>query len=191
MKKKTSQHSIHVGFDFDKVLVSYPPIIPDGLVDWLYKKKSKTLKYRFPRSIEQKIRVVSHFPIFRHPIWQNIEIVEKLAQQNGHKLFLVSSRFGFLEKKTRNWLKKFPVDKHFQEVHFNFKNKQPHLFKNEMIKTLKINYFVDDDLDLLLYLAKENPDVTFYWLNSNKLSKRFIPFENIHKINTLSELPKL
>ncbi len=185
MKKK-----VRIGFDFDKVLVNYPPLIPDLFINWIYKKRSKTLKYRFPGSIEQKIRILSHFPPFRHPMNENIEVVKKLSKKNT-PIFLISGRFGFLEKRTNHWLNKYNLKKYFQEIHFNFQNEQPHIFKDRMIKKLHLTHFVDDDLDLLMYLAKNNPTIQFYWINPSKISKRYIPFENIQKITTALDIKGL
>ncbi len=189
-KTKQKQPDVHIGFDFDKVLVHYPPLIPDQFINWIYKKRSKTLTYRFPGKIEQKIRILSHFPLFRHPITENLDVVKKLSKKKI-PVFLVSGRFGFLEKRTKHWIKKHDLEKYFQEIHFNFQNEQPHLFKDRLMKKLNITHFVDDDLDLLMYLAKNNPKIKFFWVDTSKVSKRYVPFENIKKINNASDLKNL
>lgn len=181
---------IRIGFDFDKVLVHYPPLIPDRFIDWIYKKKSKTLKYRMPGKFEQKIRIISHFPIFRHPIRENISALKGLHKKK-YPLFLISGRLGFLDNRTAQWMKKHPIEKYFTEVHFNFNNEQSHIFKNKLVQSLKITHYLDDDLDLLLYLAKHNPSVKFYWLDTSRISKRYIPFENIQKISAVSDISSL
>lgn len=185
-KTEKKREALRIGFDFDKVFVQYPPLIPDGVINWLYKKKSKTLKYRMPGTLEQKIRILSHYPLFRHPIEENITSLKKLAAKK-YPLFLISGRLGFLDKRTAHWLKKVPIEKYFDEIHFNFQNEQSHKFKNKLIKSLHITHYLDDDLDLLLYLAKHNPSVTFYWLDTSRISKRYIPFENIKKVEKVSE----
>jgi hypothetical protein len=190
MSKKNSSPTIRIGFDFDKVFVHYPPLIPDSLIDWLYKKKSKTLKYRMPGTIEQKIRILSHSPLFRHPITKNISALKELSKKK-YPLFLISGRLGFLDKKTTQWMKKYKLEKYFNETHFNFENDQSHHFKNRLIQSLNITHYIDDDLDLLLYLAKHNPSVSFYWLATSRISKRYIPFENIQKIQAISDISDL
>lgn len=185
MKKNT-----RIGFDFDKVLVNYPPLVPDQFINWVYKKRSKTLRYRFPGSLEQKIRILSHYPLFRHPMEENVAAVKKISLKKI-PVFLISGRFGFLDKRTEDWLKKHSLKKYFRDIQFNFQNEQPHIFKDRMIKQLRITHFVDDDLDLLMYLAKNNPTIIFYWFNPSKISKRYIPFENIQKIITVSDIKNL
>lgn len=187
---KQSTKKVRIGFDFDKVLVNYPPLIPDQLINWIYKKRSKTLKYRFPGTFEQKIRIVSHYPFFRHPVTENINTV-KILHKNNIPVFLISGRFGFLKHRTDVWLKKHALHKYFKEIHFNFNNEQPHIFKDRIIKSLGITHFVDDDLDLLLYLAKHNPTVSFYWFNPSKITKRYVPFENIHTVSKVTDFQNL
>jgi hypothetical protein len=190
MKKGKTNHAI-IGFDFDKVFVNYPPLIPDAFINWVYKKKSKTLKYRMPGKFEQKIRIFSHYPLFRHPVEHNIEALRALHNKKTHSLYLISGRLGFLDKRTDQWMRKFPIKKYFKDIYFNFSNKQSHLFKDEIIKSLNITHFVDDDLDLLLYLAKNNPKVSFYWINTDRFTKRYIPFDNIKKIEKISDIQNL
>lgn len=65
---------------------------------------------------------------------------------------------------------------------FNFENKQPHVFKNEIIKKMLIHKYVDDDLPLLEFLRKSNPQTIFFWLNKKhekKLEKNLFAITNI------------
>ena len=180
-----------IGFDFDNVLLSYPPLVPKELIDYLYKrsfssenKKNFSLMYRFPGKLEQKIRIFSHSPIFRHLIKKNTETLSSISSKN-YDIYLISSRFSFLENRTEEVLKKYKLIKYFTKTFFNFENMQPHIFKDEVIKKLNIEMFVDDDLDLLNYLAPRNPNVEFFWI-SNKKNKKALP-KNISHIYDLKE----
>lgn len=176
-----------IGFDFDKVFVNYPPFVPTSVIDFFYKKKNHNLVYRFPGFIEQKIRIVSHHHFFRPPIRENIDSLSEIARKGKFELFLVSGRFGFLKDKTKHWLKKHDIEKYFKEMHFNFQNEQPHLFKHNIINKLNIKQFIDDDLDLLLHLASKNPHISFFWINGKNRSIK-IPFpKNIIPIKNLEE----
>lgn len=157
-----------IGFDFDKVFIDYPPIVPDELVDRLYKKKSNgTLQYRIPSKPEQFFRQLTHLPYLRPVIRHNLEYLKKL-DTNHHELYLVSSRFGFLEQVTNRIVKQHGFDKLFDKLFFNFENKQPHLFKSEVIRDLKLDMYIDDDLALLKYVARHNKHTKFFWLNPKK-----------------------
>lgn len=158
---------MNIGFDLDKVFVDYPPIIPAIVFDRLYKKKSKDiLLYRIPKKPEQIFRYLVHHPFLRPVMVTNLEVITSLKQD--HKYFLISSRFGFLKKRTEALVKKNGLDNVFDKLFFNYQNKQPHEFKEETIRKLKIQKFIDDDLKLLEYLSKRNPNIMFYWLNNKK-----------------------
>lgn len=179
---------MNVGFDLDKVFVNFPSFIPTKIIEWRYKERSAgSLRYRIPSKAEQIIRIFSHYPLFRLPITKNVEYVRKLALANKNKYYLISSRFSFLEERTAAIIKRYKFDKIFNALYFNYSNLQPHLFKDDVIKKLKLEMYVDDDLQLLEYLAKNNPKTNFFWLNK-KLSK---PLEkNLVAIKDIAEMFK-
>lgn len=180
---------MNIGFDLDKVLIDYPPFVPGRIIDRIYKKKSNgTLSYRIPKKPEQILRLASHHPYLRKPISENLSFVKDLAsQKNNNKFYLISSRFGFLQKITEQLVKKQELHEIFDELYFNFHNLQPHLFKEGILKKIKLQKYVDDDLLLLKYLADKNPKTSFYWLNS----KVSLPIStNIQAITKLSQILK-
>lgn len=186
-----------IGFDFDKVFINYPPFIPYFLIDFLYKgesvfkknpSKKSSLHYRIPGRVEQKIRILSHHPIFRTPIKENVDALKEISGKDKVTTYLVSSRFSFLKKRTDGILKKYSLDKYFDGVHFNYDNKQPHIFKEETIKKLKIDTYIDDDLQLSLFLSKSLPHLKIFWVkNGNaadvELPKNVIPIKNLKELN--------
>lgn len=178
-----------IAFDFDKVFVNHPPLMPDKVIEWFYKRSNGHLSYRIPGLLEQKLRIISHNVLFRPPIQENIKNLVGIAKKNNIDMYLVSGRFGFLKDKTKTWLEKYKFGKLFKDMYFNFDNEQPHIYKDRIIKTLKIQKYIDDDFDLLSYLANKNPDVMFYWLNGNTVDKR-IYLKNIVPIKNLKEFEK-
>lgn len=178
---------MNIGFDLDKVFVNYPPFIPDSLIDRLYRKKTNgVLLYRIPSAPEQLLRKITHLPHFRPPITQNIQAVKNIEKKN-HKYYLISSRYKFLENTTSALLKRYKLDELFDKTFFNFGNEQPHEFKDKIIKDMKIDRYVDDDLYLLKYVAKHNPKTAFYWLNKNLNNKLH---KNLYAIMHISDIMK-
>ena len=179
---------MNVGFDLDKIFINFPPLVPEKVIDWLYKEKPNgELKYRIPSKIEQIIRVSSHHPLFRFPIIKNIDYVKSLSSRNNNKYYLISSRFSFLEKRTTDLIKRYKLDKIFNAMYFNYSNNQPHQFKNGIIKKLDLDIYVDDDLELLKYLTDKNPKIKFFWLNkkvSKPLRKNLFAIKNISEMFT-------
>ena len=175
-----------IAFDFDRVFVDYPPLIPGFVIDFLYKKINHNLSYRIPGFFEQKIRMMSHTPFLRHPISENVSQLSEIAKENKFDIYLISSRFSFLKNRTEAWVKKYNISHFFKKMYFNFDDEQPHIFKDKILKQLKIEKFVDDDLDLLVYLAENNPQVSFFWLSNYPPYKPLT--KNIKQIKTLKEL---
>lgn len=174
-----------IAFDFDKVFVDYPPFIPTTIIDALYKKKNGHLSYRIPGTFEQKIRILSHHNLLRSPIKPNIAALSKITDNDDVEAYVISSRFSFLEKKTEDWTKKNKMSRYFKKMYFNYKDEQPHIFKERILRSEEIDKFIDDDLDLLLYLAERNPNIKFYWINKNMPHKKLL--SNIIRIRDLEE----
>lgn len=176
---------MNIGFDLDKIFIDYPPFIPDSVIDRIYKKKSNgTLLYRIPARPEQLLRHLSHHPIFRPLIKDNISFLKKFSKTKND-LFLISSRFGFLQQRTNDLVKKEGFDRIFKGLYFNYNNEQPHLFKDMIIKRLKIKKYIDDDFALIKYLASQNKNVTFYWFNpkeNKKISSNIIGITKLTEI---------
>ncbi len=177
---------MNIGFDLDKVLVNYPPLIPDGLIDRLYKKKIKgELVYRFPSKPEQGIRKISHLSFLRPKIKKNIDFLLTIPKDKN-RLFLISSRFKFLQPETEALTKKLGLNNIFEKMYFNFENKQPHTFKNEVLEKLKLDIYVDDDFPLLKHVAKQQKNTQFFWLNTRRKPEKLT--RNITAINNLSDI---
>lgn len=171
-----------IGFDLDGVFINSPPFIPKQLIEKLYKKSGDRIFYRYPGKLEQMVRILSHAPILRPPIKSSLSLFKKANVSNT---YLISSRFSFLKDRTKQWDRKNDIFKHFKAVYFNDKDEQPHFFKDRIIKKERIDKFIDDDLDLLLFLSKENPNVEFYWIN-NSSQNISLPY-NVKRIKTFSE----
>ncbi|MBI4037214.1 hypothetical protein HY385_02220 [Candidatus Daviesbacteria bacterium] len=179
-----------IGFDFDRVFINYPPFVPPSLIDWLYRRHGKkTLNYSIPRSLHSKIiRRLSHIAIFRPKIHKNIEFVKNFPHNpHPHQLYLISSRFKFLEKITHELLKTTGLADVFHTVYLNTKNRQPHFFKEDVIKENKIELYIDDDLLLLKHLHKTCPNTKLLWYNPDN---RPYPHNGITPIRNLDEVTK-
>lgn len=175
-----------IGFDLDKVFVGYPPLVPGQLIDWLYRSHlTNQLSYRIPNSRwEQVLRRSTHLSWLRRKIEENVSFIQYLSQNPAHKLYLISSRYRFLEEKTHRLLKKYGLVSPFTAIYLNSQNEQPHFFKERVIKQLQLDLFVDDDLELLRYLKDHCPGVQLLWYNPRRKNS---PVEGIGVIQALAE----
>ena len=157
---------MRIGFDLDRIFINTPPFVPNSLISKFYKKRDNgILLYRIPSRPEQLLRKAAHTTPFRPPMKANLAFLRALAKEKKHHLYLISSRFKFLEPETNYIVKKYGLDHIFEKLYFNYDNKQPHEFKNEILQKLHLDIFVDDDLSLVRYVAKNNPGTTFFWFD--------------------------
>ncbi len=178
---------MNVGFDLDGIFIDRPPFIPRGILEWLYRgPQNHEPRYRFPTTkVEQYIRKFSHHSFFRPKIYQNVEFLKHFSKDKKNSIFLISSRYQFLERETLKILRKYYLDNYFIKIYLNTKNEQPHLFKERVINKLKINMFVDDDLELLNYLKKCYPKIKLFWYNSDNTDKSLNGIIHINKLNEI------
>lgn len=178
---------MNIGFDIDNVLVDTPLFLPNFLKHLLYKKSNSINLPHQPTLLEKYLRIFAHTSLIRPPIKHNLLYLCDLAKEKKYNIFFISSRYGFLDKKTASWFKKHNLGQYAQDIYLNKQKLSPKNFKNNMIQQLKIDVFVDDDINILMFIAQNNPQVKLYWINDNS-SKIFIP-SSISRISKLSELP--
>lgn len=177
-----------IGFDLDGIFIGTPPLVSRKLLERFYKAKTNgRLRYRIPSRPEQLFRKATHLPFLRPPIKENIAFLRSIAKKK-HKLYLISSRYKFLEKETTNFLKKQGLDKLFDGIYLNYNNEQAHIFKNNVIKKLQLDMHIDDDTALLNFVAKENPKTKFFLLNNEEDNPKLAT--NIFPITKLSDIVK-
>ena len=134
-----------IGFDLDGVVIDKPPIIPKRLLEAIYRGNtdSKKLVYRFPtNSAEIKLRQLSHHPILRPPIKEQVHLIQQLHKSRKYKMFAVTSRYSFLKKRTKQWLDYYNLNRFFERIFINETDQQPHLFKESAIRRLNLDIFI-------------------------------------------------
>lgn len=176
-----------IGFDLDGIFVGGPPLVPGRLIEWLYRgPQDHEPRYRFPSTkFEQMVRKLSHYYILRPKISNNIKFIQELSKNKNLSIYLISSRYKFLEDETFEIVKKYDIFDCFSKIYLNTKNEQPHLFKKRVLESLKLDIFVEDDLMLLKYLSNDFKGIIFLWYNPVRGTK--LP-EGIRYIKKLDEL---
>src|SRR5581483_8560059 len=112
-----------IGFDLDKVFINTPPFLPNAVINKFYKKRDNgILLYRIPTRPEQLLRKAGHHPLLRQPIKDNLSFLRNLAKEHKHELYLISSRFKFLEPETTQLVKRYGLDNIFDKLYFNYEN---------------------------------------------------------------------
>lgn len=187
---------IRVGFDMDGVLLYNPARIARPLISLLKKRKviqRKELQFFVPKTEFQKMfwRLFHKSSIFISPA---INDIEKLVEDGVIEAFIITGRFKHLEKDTNFWTNKLRKKNIFTKIFTNSKDEQPHLFKERKIKELKLDYFVEDNWDIVNYLSSRKIKTKIVWI-TNLIDKRidferkFILLKNF--VKTLSSKKKI
>ena len=160
---------LRIGFDFDGV-IAYNPLrvlrAPVMSLRNLLRKKDdpifpvpQTKPFRFLWALAHE---TSFYPSY------GLSNLKKLMKEGKVEGYLVTGRYSFLESSLLKWLKKHGLESAFKGIYLNRENKQPHLFKEEMINKLKLDMFVEDNWDIVSYLSerfkKSSKKVDIHWI---------------------------
>lgn len=180
--------TLKVGFDLDGVIL-YNPI---RVFRPLAKKLLKPLKvfilhqkkdsFYLPSSaIEKLIWKFIHLSSFKVNL--GYENLKRLSKNKNIELYLITGRYSFLENDYKKWLIKIEADKVFSNCYLNREDIQPNLFKENMIKKLKLDVYVEDNYDIIEKL-NNHTGAKILWLTN--LLDRKIPYN--FKFDSLKEV---
>ncbi|OGV96812.1 hypothetical protein A2W24_03170 [Microgenomates group bacterium RBG_16_45_19] len=143
-----------VGFDLDGVILYNPARLARPLITG-YKRlilNKPLTAFTIPHTpLQRFIWTLLHKSSFF--IAPGFNELKTLVRQGRLEAYLVTARFDFLKSDLDRWLEKIEADKIFKAVYFNQKNEQPHLYKLKIIKQLQLDYFVEDNWDIVKNLA--------------------------------------
>lgn len=159
------QKIIKIGVDLDGVVARHSL---GGFWVVLRKLKERILKttqsanWYYPNTFLEKLawRIINWLRI---PFTDKDSFFASLATDQKAEFYLVTSRFKFLENLTQGWLKKHGLDGHFAQVLINRQDSDPLIFKAKIINEHKLDFFIDDDLDVIDYL-KKNTKAKLFWV---------------------------
>lgn len=171
--ERKENRSVRIGCDLDGVVAKHNLSgfwVKVRLLKEKLLKKAHTKAYYYPQTeIEQIAWKVINW--FRVPNKKGIESLKELRQK-GYHFFLITSRFRFNEPSTEKWLKKYQLFSLFDKVIINVRDSSPIDFKVDAIDKEKIDFFIDDDLEVLSALCQTQTKL--YWV---------IPGHRSHKEN--------
>ena len=170
--------TLKVGFDMDGVILYNPLRVFRGLAKKLLKPikssllhKDKSLFY-FPKSsFEKYLWTLIHKSSFK--VNRGFLDLKEISKNKKIKLYLITGRYGFLENDYNRWLKKIKAKRIFTQCYINKKNLQPNQFKENMIKKLKLDIYVEDNLDIIEKL-NHHTKASILWI-TNAVDKN-IPY---------------
>lgn len=153
MNKQTPP--LRIGFDMDGVLLYNPARIIRPLISsikriFLHKKK---LKFYYPKTGPEKLfwRFVHKSSIFNA---SGLSEITRLVEEGKIEAYLITARYNFLGSTVERWVRKNQLEKTFKGVFYNNKDGQPHEFKEDIIKKLNLDIYVEDNYDIVNHLTK-------------------------------------
>jgi len=162
MKNKT----IRIGFDLDGVILYNPIRIVRPIVTLAKKilfKKPEVFTY-FPKSrFEQLLWTWAHKTSFF--VSPGFSKIKELAKDKNVEIYLITSRFSFLKKDLDKWLKRINSKKIFSRCFYNEKNERAHLYKRRLVNKLRLDFFIEDNFDIVNYLSKTTKTKIFWIYN--------------------------
>ncbi|OGK74463.1 hypothetical protein A2459_00125 [Candidatus Roizmanbacteria bacterium RIFOXYC2_FULL_41_10] len=156
---------IRVGFDFDGV-VFYN--VTRNLRPYIYFIKRYFLgirktKFYLPKNpLMIKIAYLLHKSSYR-PNTGFHEFL-KLTNNPKYEIYIITARMSFMKEDIHELLKPYDV-KGIKQIIQNKSDQQPHLYKEKLIKKLKLNYFFDDNWDIVKYLS-ERTSAKIIWVDN-------------------------
>lgn len=154
-----------VGFDFDGVVAYNPARLARFPISYFKRNilGIHTVRFFVPKnSIERAFWSLAHessmFPSY------GASHLQRLVAERRIEAHLVTSRFGFLEPNLRRFLNFWGLADTFTSVTLNRKEEQPHEFKERTIRANKFDYYVEDNWDIVSYLAAQQLPTKVHWI---------------------------
>ncbi len=146
--------TLKVGFDLDGVILYNPVRVFRVAAKTILKPIKATLLHQekasfyLPSSNFEKLlwRII-HMTSFK--INNGYDDLKKLSDNKNIELYLITGRYNFLKDGYLSWLKRIDAKKVFQSCYYNEKNLQPNQFKENMIKKLGLDVYVEDNFDII------------------------------------------
>lgn len=169
MPAQTEQHKpvkIKVGFDLDGVLFFNPLRIMRAPVE-LAKKHilhKDTVDFYIPKTPFEKLmwRAVHMSSLRPAAGWPRIR---ELSEMGLIEPYLITARFRCLKSDFERCVKTLGADQFFAGCFQNLDDEQPHLFKEKMVKKLGIEYYVEDNWNIVNHLSK-NTNAKVLWITN-------------------------
>ena len=171
---------IRIGLDVDGVLLYNPARVVRPLVSGLKKltSKSKKTKFYIPHSPAGQAlwRAFHKSSLWIAPGFWRLAEYETVGKV---EIYLITGRYSFLKDDLLFALDKYNVRQYVKKVIHNAHDEQPYLFKERVIRELRLDLYIEDNWDVVKHIAPAVPDTRIYWIG-NILDRR-IPYQYKHK----------
>lgn len=176
---------LKVGFDLDGVILYNPARNVRPILAYLRKKILKKEKSHFyiPTTMTAKmfwwlVHKSSIMPA------RGLAELKSLTKKKKIHAYLITARYDSLRRDFDRWMNRIDAKNIFVKFVHNDANMQPHEFKKKMIKELDLDYFVEDNWDIIrLIKKKKHLKTKLLWI-TNLLDRNIAyeyKFKNLHQ----------
>lgn len=158
------RRKIRVGLDFDGVVAYNPFRVIRPLI--AYVKKDilgiKKINFFYPKASWQQIfwKILHESSVFPA---KGVGLLRQLVDEQKIEAHLITARYSFLDHHLHKWLKKYHLSNLFVSTNWNKEDNQPHIFKEKIIRDLDVDYYIEDNLDIVKYLYGKSK-AKIYWI---------------------------
>lgn len=156
--------ALKIGLDFDGV-IAYNPFRVIRAPIALFKQyilQKKSLNFFYPQNKLQKTLFIILHKSSILPA-AGVTKLRELKKTRNCEIHLVTARYSFLDRELYTWLEKHSLLDIFDSININIKDEQPHLFKERLLRELELDYFIEDNLDIVRHL-KNTVTTKVYWV---------------------------
>jgi len=174
MKTTAGSKKIRVGFDFDGVIFYNAT---RNLRAYIYFVKRYLLgirktKFYIPKNgWTQKIAYFLHSTSARPN--RGFELFLDMVKNPKFEVYIITARPSFMKDNIHEKLAQYNLKK-IKQIIQNKKDAQPHLYKEKLIKELQLDFFVDDNWDIVKHLS-ESTKAKIIWID-NLVDSLFIKY---------------
>jgi hypothetical protein len=153
-----THRKLRIGLDFDGVVAYNPLRVVRGPITAVKRRflKKKTTEFYIPKNPLMRFLfwIPHQFSVLPGP---GLDDLKRLVDAGEAEAYIVSGRYGYLDADIPRWLKTHGFAGIFREVIANERDEQPHLFKERTLKRLNLDYFVEDNFDIVEHLSARLP----------------------------------
>lgn len=174
IKNTQKPKKITVGIDFDGVLAYNPFRLIRAPVTFIKRNFLGVTKTQFyiPKTEPEKfIWTILHESSIFHG--KGAGLLKSLVKDGKIEAHLVTARFGFLQQGLENWLQRWHLKDIFTTITINHADEQPHLYKARVVGEKKLDYFIEDNFDIVSHIAPRSPTRVMWIYNLIDRAKEY------------------
>ncbi|MFO0704281.1 MAG: hypothetical protein U0525_06230 [Patescibacteria group bacterium] len=164
--EKVVKLPIRVGFDLDGVLFFNPLRVVRKPIELVKRHilKKNTMQFYIPKSRAEKLMwKIVHMSSLKPA--KGYELIRELKEKGIIEPYIITARFACLANDFKRCVKRLKGNEYFAGTFYNEQDEQPHLFKERMVKKLGLDFFVEDNWNIVDHLRK-NTNTKVLWISN-------------------------